>query len=79
LFVRSTKFCVADPVPPLPIGSTPVNVRFGVRPPLDAMLPLAVTEVTGDVTNAPLGIVEAVMLAPDITGGDEKVFTPATV
>ena len=34
------------PVPPLVVGNVPVNVMFGVVPPLDAMLPLPVTAVT---------------------------------
>jgi hypothetical protein len=34
------------PVPPLATGSVPVNVMLGVAPPLDAILPLPVTDET---------------------------------
>lgn len=44
--VPATMAGVAVPVPPLATGSWPVNVMFGVVPPLEAMLPLPVTEVT---------------------------------
>jgi hypothetical protein len=72
-----TKLAVLLPVPPFAIGSTPVNEIDGVRPPLDAMLPLPLTDVTGDVTKAAFGTVPEVILAPDIMGADENVLMPA--
>ena len=46
---RRTKFVAheVEPVPPLATGSVPVNVMFGLVPPLDAMLPEPVTFKTG--------------------------------
>lgn len=56
LVVKSTKFWVPDPVPPLEIGITPVTVMLGVVPPEEAMLPEPVTAVT-HVVQVMLGVV----------------------
>ena len=47
---------VVAPVPPLPTGRVPVKVIFGEVPPEEAMLPEAVTALTGEevATNLPL-------------------------
>jgi hypothetical protein len=51
---------------------------LGVRPPLDAMLPLPVTAVTGDVTRAAFGIVADVIPEPE-PANVVAVNVPATV
>src|SRR5690349_4635915 len=45
LFVRSTKLCVPEPVPPLAIATIPVSDRLGAAPPDEARGPDAVTPV----------------------------------
>src|SRR5712692_7597910 len=44
--LRSTKFCVLDPVPPLLTGTTPARLMVGVVPPLELSGLTALTLVT---------------------------------
>jgi hypothetical protein len=78
-FVPAVSVGVAVPLPPKDTAKGVVSAITGVVPPEDVIGAVPVTAVTGAVTRAASGTVPVVILAPLITGGDEKVMTPVNV